>query len=124
MPQVLGGYTFEDDPESMQIPERKKTVATVETYSGVATFQWAPSSLPIGQHIELTWTVITNEMYQELRQRYLDMEVQIWQPGDGSSYHVVVADLQGRYVDAVFQHNPHRLDVVMTLCIVSQPSAI
>lgn len=117
MAQTLGGYAFEDDPERMPIPEAKKTVAAVDTYSGTAVFQWP--AIIAGQQVTLEWTLVEVAQYEALRAIYLSHDPVEWLPGDGKSYQVVVADLTGKYADALFHHKPYRFDVELVLLILS-----
>lgn len=122
--QILGEYSFEDDPEKMGIPESKKTVATVNTYSSAALFQW-PAQI-IGEKLVLEWTLMSDTMYEQLREFYLAGDVLTWQPRfatedvEGATYEVVVIDLSGVYNEATFHHQPYRFDVKLTLFILSE----
>lgn len=115
--QSLGSYTFEDDPEKMTIPESKKTVSVVKTYSGSAVFQWP--ALIQGQDIELFWTLMTDDQYDELRSLYISSDAVTWDPQYLGTYEVIVKDLKGSYCEATFHNKPYRFDVKLILHIRS-----
>jgi hypothetical protein len=122
--QTLGNYAFEDDPEKMGIPESKKTVAVVDTYTSVAVFQWP--ALIAGRHIDLLWTLMSDTMYAALRALYVSDAVVTWIPrpatlaAAGASYQVAVIGLEGVYNEATFHHQPYRFDVKLSLLILSE----
>ena len=122
--QTLGGYAFEDDPETMDIPESKKIFASVATYSGTAVFQW-PASIA-GLQVQLSWSLMSDTMYEELRAIYLSPNAVTWVPQlstettHGRAYEVIVAALEGVYNEATFHHQPYRFDVKLTLHILSE----
>ncbi|MDX9788887.1 MAG: hypothetical protein RBT11_19075 [Desulfobacterales bacterium] len=122
--QTLGSYSFEDDPEKMTIPESKKVFASVQTYSGAAVFQW-PANIA-GQRVNLFWTLMSDEMYEELRTLYLSPSAITWCPKPstttehGMEYAVAVVSLDGVYNDATFHHQPFRFDVKLVLQIISE----
>lgn len=122
--QILGGYAFEDDPEKMGIPESKKIFASVKTYSGAAVFQWPPTIA--GQRVELSWSLMSVDMYEALRTLYLSPEVVTWEPKPstttehGKEYEVLVVSLDGVYNEATFHHQPYRFDVKLVLQILSE----
>lgn len=116
----LGGYTFEFNPERLTIPESKKGVSKVKTYTGSAIFQW-PAVIQ-GQSVSMFWTVLTIEQYNELRTLYLSADTITWDPKYLGVYQVVVEDLKGKYIDGVLDINPHRTDVELILNIRSGPA--
>lgn len=115
--QSLGSYTFMHDPEEMTIPESKKTVSTVDTYSGSAVFQWP--ALIEGQEVELAWNLMTAEQYEELRALYISTEVIVWNPQYLGTYEVIVTRLEGKYLSCVFNDKPYRFKVKLVLNIRS-----
>jgi hypothetical protein len=113
----LGSYTFEDNPETLTIPESKKTVSTVQTYAGSAVFQWP--ALIQGREIELFWTLMTVAQYEQLRALYVSEAAVTWDPQYLGTYEVIVTDLTGTYCAGVFDQKPYRFDVRMVLNIRS-----
>jgi len=122
--QTLGSYAFVDDPETMGIPESKKTVSSVDTYASVAVFQWP--ALIAGQKIELSWSLMEVAQYDALRLLYLSANIITWIPKPatltyaGASYQVAVVDLSGVYNEGTFHHQPYRFDVKLVLLIISE----
>lgn len=122
--QTLGTYSFEDDPEKMTIPESKKTVAVVQTYSSAAVFQWP--ALISGQEVSLYWTLMSDTMYGYLRALYISQDIVTWIPKPatltyaGASYSVAVIGLEGTYNDGTFHHQPYRFNVTLTLLLLSE----
>lgn len=116
--QSLDSYVFEFDPETIHpIPEAKNLIASVQTESDCAVFVFIGSV--VGQEITLTWSLMPESMYQALRTMYLDIGKEFnWGiPGVYRRYRVSILDLSGKYIDAVFDQSPWRLDVVLKLHI-------
>lgn len=117
--QTLGEVTFTYDPETINpMPESRKTVATVLTYTGAALFEWEPFIQ--GEEITLTWSLMPVAMYDDLRELYLAGGIYTWDTRNYHTYQVAILDLRGKYVDAVFDQNPWRLDVELKLQIRSE----
>jgi hypothetical protein len=122
--QTLGAYAFMDDPEKMGIPESKKTVSSVNTYSSAAVFQWP--AIIAGQQLDLFWSLMEVAQYESLRTLYLSDAVITWIPKPatltyaGASYQVAVVGLEGVYNEATFHHQPYRFDVTLSLLILSE----
>ena len=114
---ILGSYTFYRNPHTLSIPETKKPVSVVETWGGSAIFQW--DALISGQSIEMTWPGMEASMYEELRTLYLEDDSVVWNPQNGSTYNVIVTNLEGEYIEAGHAESPYRKNVMMTLNIRS-----
>lgn len=114
---ILDSYTFAENPQYADLIESKKTVATVETYSGAAIFQWAASIE--GRRVTFRWDNMSETMYETLRTKYLSTDVVVFNPQDGSTYNVVVVDLVGSYVQFGLEDISHRKDVELTLNVRS-----
>lgn len=119
---ILGDYTFEWLPDSMTIPEVKKTVAVVPTYSGSAIFQWDP--LIQGEQVTLKWNFCSIEQYDALRAEYFKTASVLWVTDQMSgetplNYNVMVINLVGTYFDVHLDDLPYRKDVTLTLDIRS-----
>jgi hypothetical protein len=117
--QSLGGVTFGWNPDRMDIPESKKTVASVLTYSSTAVFQW-PEQIE-GVEITLEWDWMSALQYRRLRARYLDPSIQVYNPDmDGETFGVIVLNLVGTYFETTLNEFAYREGVKLTLGIVSQ----
>ena len=114
---VLSSYTFEANPESMDPPESKKTVAEVGTYAGSAVFQWGASI--VGQSIVLSWPAMSTTMYNQLRTLYISTEEVTFNPQESYTYGVIVTNLDGKYYKAALNSIAYRKDVELTLNIRS-----
>jgi hypothetical protein len=113
----LGSYSFDRDPTVVTIPESQKRVATVDTYSGGAVFQW--SAVIQGLPIELDWKGMTVAQYNQLRTLYLSSDEVVWDPNTGTTYNVIVQDLMGTYFEGDFGSGGYRKNVKMVLNIRS-----
>ncbi|MDY0324794.1 MAG: hypothetical protein RBQ87_01305 [Candidatus Cloacimonadaceae bacterium] len=114
---ILDGYVFPLNPSTMPIPESKKLVSEVKTYSGSAIFQW-PEVIQ-GQDVDLTWTYMSAAQYEQLRTIYLKDQVVTFDPKYLGTYGVIVKNLTGKYHDGAFHQVPFRIDVEMKLNIRS-----
>ena len=116
--QRLGGYTFTWDPDIMTIPESKKTVGRVKTYSGSAIFQW--DAILEGTEVTLKWTLMPSPQYENLRLKYLSTDIIEWVPGVGSgSFYVAVINLEGEFIEVLNADISYRENVVLQLEIRS-----
>jgi hypothetical protein len=116
--QRLGGYTFTWDPDIMTIPESKKTVGRVKTYSGSAIFQW--DAILEGTEVTLKWNLMPSPQYENLRLKYLSTDIIEWVPGVGSgSFYVAVINLEGEFIEVLNADISYRENVVLQLEIRS-----
>ena len=116
--QRLGGYTFTWDPDIMTIPESKKTVGRVKTYSGSAIFQW--DAILEGTEVTLKWNLMPSHQYENLRLKYLSTDIIEWVPGVGSgSFYVAVINLEGEFIEVLNADISYRENVVLQLEIRS-----
>lgn len=115
---ILDGYTFPENPQEIDLVEAKKVVATVQTYSGQAIFQWASNIQDLS--VVLRWDNISATFWDTLRTKYLSTSSVVFDPQDGNTYNVIVEDLIGKYVQYGLEDIPHRKDVELTLNIRSQ----
>jgi hypothetical protein len=115
--QGLGGYIFPLNPLKVTIPEAKKTVAVVETYTGAAVFQW--SAFLEGTVVELWWRWMTVEQYEQLRTFYLAVTPVVWDQTNSKAYTVLITRLEGEYVEAGLEDQAYRFEVKLELNIRS-----
>lgn len=115
--QGLDGYVFPLNPLKVTIPEAKKTVAVVETYTGSAVFQWA--AFLEGTVVELWWRWMTSAQYAQLRSVYLAFNQVVWDQTATVAYNVLITGLEGEYVEAGLEDQAYRFEVKLELNIRS-----
>ena len=105
MPQKLGTYTFDFDPDFMDIPRASKQVESLKTWGGNAIFEW--SAILEGVTVELRWNWMKKWQYFRLRKMYLMTGQEFtWDTGRiGNVYTVVIEDLRGEYFESIL-HGP------------------
>lgn len=112
--QRIGDYTFVWNPDEMTIPERRKTVSSVKTYTGSALFQWG--AFIAGTEVELTWEWVSEAQYRQLRKKYLSLNTFEWNPElGGTTYSIVIKYLEGKFFTTGLYEQPYRKDVRMIL---------
>jgi len=116
--QILDGYEFLRNPLTMTIPESKKTVSIVDTYSGSAIFQW--TTLLQGSIVILKWKWMYLSMYDALRTKYQSMDEAVWDTDASATYNVIVTNLKGEYFEAALDKVAYRANVELTLNIRSE----
>ena len=115
---TLGGYEFEWNPSQYTIPKEDKSYSVVQTYSSAAYFSWGTSI--IGKEIVVEWEMMPADDFDQI-QTLLEADAEVvWVPGNGSSYNVEVADLQGRYIEKSIHDAPYRERARCTLIIISE----
>jgi hypothetical protein len=115
--QGLNGYIFPVNPLKVTLPESKKTVSIVETYTGSAIFQW--EAFLEGTIVELWWKWMTAEQYEQLRTIYLALDSVVWDQTSTKAYTVLVTKLEGEYVEAGLEDQAYRFEVKLELNIRS-----
>lgn len=121
MAQRLDDVVFTWDPDVMDIPESKKTVSTVATYTGSAIFQWG--EFIEGTEIILKWDLMGIQQYNDLRAKYISTDTFEWNPDlSGESFNVKVMDMYGEYIKVLQDDIEYRQNVVMTLSIRTKAS--
>lgn len=65
----LGTYTFQWAPDKWSIPDQKRDVAHVQTYTSVAFFSWG--AIVVGRQISLEWDWMPANQYLSLK----DLEI-------------------------------------------------
>ena len=118
----LGGYNFVWNPDTVTIPEMKKSVSRLETYQGSAIFQWA--SFLEGTTVELWWEWLSEAQYEALRNQYLSLDPRKWIASQTEAFIVYVTNLGGKYIETGLDEFPYRMDVQMTLDLRSTTSAV
>lgn len=111
----LGAYGFEWNPDTVTVPETKKTVAVQDTYNGSALFQWPP--ITEGMQVDLKWEWMSIGQYNSLRAKYLVTEEIVWWPSASSKFMVVPVVLDSSYFETSLDDAPYRKDVTMRLSI-------
>lgn len=119
MAHILGSYTMEFDPDEMDIPEAKKTVAGVDTYTGSAVFQW-PAIIQ-GQLVTLRWNWVSIAQYNAMNAMYLSMDTVTWNPQYAGTYQVIIESFKGTYFEVHLDDLAYREEVEMVLNIRSGP---
>jgi hypothetical protein len=116
--QSLGTCTFVFNPDRRDIPQMKKTVAKVDTYSGCAVFQWA--AIWPGTIINLEWNFMSAAQYDALYAIYLATANVVYNTDTGGhAYTVQVLDMTGNYFEVVATGLAYRKDVKLQLCVIS-----
>ena len=115
--QSIGDLTFAIDPNLMDIPESKKSVATVDTYTGSVIFQW--DAILEGVEVELKWNWMTLAFYTALRTKYLTTDAYVWDPDTGDTYNVIMINLDGSYFEEALSKIAYRKDITLRLSIRS-----
>lgn len=115
--QSIGDLTFAIDPNLMSIPESKKSVATVETYTGSVIFQWG--AILEGVEIELKWKWMDLTFYNALRTKYLTTDSYVWDPDTGDTYNVIIVGLDGAYFEEALGKIIYRKDITLRMSIRS-----
>ena len=113
--QGLGEYVFPLNPLKVTLPDSKKTVAIVGTYTGSALFQW-PAFLE-GTVVTLWWKWMTVAQYEQLRTFYLSQELIVWDQTASKAYTVYVTDLNGEYIEAALEDQAYRFEITLELNI-------
>lgn len=113
--QSLDGIQFYDDPLTCTIPEPRKTVSVLHTYSGSAIFQW-PALLQ-GSIVVLKWDWMPLSDYNNLFLHYTNLQTIVWANAIGNNYTVVVSDIKGTYFKAALEQLAYRKDIELTLNI-------
>jgi hypothetical protein len=119
---ILGTYTMDFNPDSMDIPEKEKTVSTVDTYSGSAIFQW-PAIIE-GVLVTLEWDWMSIAQYNALNALYLSTDTISWNPQYAGIYQVIVSKFSGKYIKVNLNDIAYRAKVKMVLNIRSGPVAV
>ena len=116
--QKLGDLTFTFNPDLQDIPQKRKTVSAVGTYTDSAVFQW-PALWP-GAIINLGWDWMPDAQYDALYALYLSDAKIVYDPDTGGDkYSVIVMDMTGKYFEVVQADSTYRKDVKMTLQVRS-----
>jgi hypothetical protein len=118
----LGAYAFEWNPDEVDIPESKKTVATQETFEGSAIFMWG--DFLEGTKVQLEWDWMPEGMYQSLRGKYLSLDKMRWVSEPTSAFDVYVETLEGEYFETGLHELPYRRKVRMRLNLRNTTSAV
>lgn len=117
--QSLGEVIFEWNPDKMSIPQARKFVSSIPTYNSSAIFQWGPQW--VGERIVLEWEYMKEDQYSRLYSRYLDQEIQEYNPDNrGETFNVIVVDMTGELFQTGLYEQPYRENVKMTLEIRSR----
>lgn len=116
--QSLGDVIFSNNPKNHGLPEPKKTISNVPTYSGSAVFQWA--ALLAGTEVVLTWDWMLADEYDSIRAMCISMDTYVWQSQfKGYSFNVIPGNINGVLLDHALDNVPYRKNVTLPLNIRS-----
>lgn len=114
---IIGSLTVTENPQRMTIIEKNKAVAAVKTYSGIGIFQWTAEVA--GVTCDLEWDNLSETLWDSMQTLYESPNQITFNPQNGSTYTVIVENLQGKYINYGLEDIPHRENVVLTLRIIS-----
>jgi len=116
--QKLGTVTFLFNPDRQSIPLKKKSVASVGTYTSSAIFQWSP--IWEGSSISLEWDFMPSAQYEDLVDLYLSTDaIEFDADNGGDKFQVIVTDLTGDYFEVAGHGLAYRKNVRIQLEIRS-----
>lgn len=116
--QSIGSVVFYRNPNTMNPPDSKKTVAVVDTYSGSAVFQW--EDILQGTNVTLGWDWMSKSEYELLRDMYLTTDTYNWVSRYNSQiYTVLLTNINGRLIEDGLDNVAYRKEVTLELNIRS-----
>lgn len=116
---IIGGVTLPEQytPLKYTKPRPELSTAVINTYGGVAIFDWG-SILP-GKKITLEWRSMTVELFDVLDLVYQAGDVVVWDSGiTGQAYNVKITSFDGSLL--LDPDNAYMLDITMTMHIISE----
>ena len=116
---IIGGITLPEQytPLECTKPRATRTTAVINTYGGVAVFDWG--SILAGKEIKLTWKSMTVALFETLDSLYHAGNAVVWDSGIGGKvYHVKITAFDGSLL--FDKNNEYMLNVAMTLILLDE----
>lgn len=116
---IIGDITLPEQytPLDCTKPRAMRTTAVVNTYGGIAIFDWG--SMLAGKEIKLAWKAMTVALFEALDALYQAGNIVVWDSNIGGKvYHVKITALDGSLL--FDRNNEYMLNVAMTLIILDE----
>lgn len=119
---ILGGVTFTYNSKiNFPVIKPRKRNSTVDTYGGVAYFSLSPTIK--GVMVPLEWDWMPAAQFDSLNTLYQADDLIVFDPsggGGGTTYNVIIKELDGIYWLNMDTNESYREKVKMELLIMSQ----
>lgn len=118
----LGTLTFTTNPSDATPVEKDRLASDVVTYGAVGFFSWGATI--IGKKIELFWTYMPADMYEDLKDLEIADAGVVFDPQDGTGkiYNVEILSVYGKYClgKLGYASTTLRKEVTVILLILSE----